>query len=62
MASRGKAADEAPIAEFVSIEVIPERSEPIIVQLSDGIRLEIPNHLSKARIQQVFQLMAQLAC
>ncbi len=62
LAPSGKETDNAPLAEFVSVEVIPNRLEPTIVQLSDGIRLEIPNHLSQARIQQVFQIMAQLAC
>ena len=50
------------MADFVPIEVIPERSEPIILQLADGIRVEVPHQLSQARIQQVFQTMAQLAC
>ena len=57
-----KETDKAPMTDFVSCEVIPNRLEPTIVQLSDGIRLEIPSHLSQARIQQGFQLMAQLAC
>ena len=62
LAPSGKPADNSLLGDFVSVEVIPDPLEPTIVQLSDGIRLEIPNHLSRDRIQQVFQLMAQLAC
>jgi hypothetical protein len=61
-ASTGNKPTNASVADFVPIEVIPERSEPIVLQLADGIRVEVPNQLSQVRIQQVFQTMAQLAC
>ena len=62
LASIEKTPSNMSVADFVPIEVIPERSEPIILQLADGIRVGVPNQLSQARIQQVFQTMAQLAC